>query len=49
MYNFNEKFRILHFFKFNIMGVISANVRFTNSYKFTLCNKPTHKKANTCM
>ena len=49
MYNFNEKFRILHFFKFNIWGVISAKVRFTNYYKFTLCNKPIPQKPNTCI
>ena len=49
MYNFNEKFRILHFFKFNIVSVINANVRFTNSYKFTSHNNPTRKKANTCI
>lgn len=49
MYNFNEKFRILHFFKFNIWGVISAKVRFINYYKFTLCNKPIPQKPNTCI
>ena len=35
------------FSKFNIVGVISANVIFTNSYKFPPREKVTPKKANT--
>ena len=49
MFYFNAKLRILHFFKINIVGVISANVRFTNSHKFPPREKVTPKKANTCI
>ena len=49
MHNFNENFKILPYRKFIFLGVFVSRLNFLATHEFNLPEKPTHKKANTCI